>query len=155
MIAERGLGDAVELTGALPRERVRELLEESDVFVLACVEARDRSADGIPVALMEAMASGLPVVSTRLRAIPELVEDGVSGLLCEPGSADGLARCLSRLLEDDGLRESLARAARQRIETSFDQRLIAEARAAIVAKAIASHRVPDAMALASESANGH
>ena len=68
--------------------------------------------EGIPVALMEAMASGVPVVATRLSGIPELVEDGVTGLLVEPHDPDGLAAALERLLADDELAARLAAAPR-------------------------------------------
>jgi glycosyltransferase involved in cell wall biosynthesis len=72
------------------------------------------------VALMEAMAAGVPVVSTRLSGIPELVEDGVSGLLAEPGDAAGLADALARLLADPALAARLADAARTRVEALHD-----------------------------------
>jgi glycosyltransferase involved in cell wall biosynthesis len=76
--------------------------------------------DGIPVVLMEAMASGTPVVSTQVSGIPELVEDGVTGLLAPPGDAVALADCLERMLADPGLRRRLAIAGRGRVELEFD-----------------------------------
>lgn len=75
--------------------------------------------EGIPVALMEAMASGLPVVATRLSGIPELVEDGVTGLLVEPHHPEPLAAALERLLADDALAAELALNARRLVERSF------------------------------------
>jgi glycosyltransferase involved in cell wall biosynthesis len=71
---------------------------------------------------MEAMASGVPVVATRLSGIPELVEDGVTGLLVEPGDAAGLAAAIARVLDDDELAARLARSARARVEASFSLR---------------------------------
>jgi hypothetical protein len=75
--------------------------------------------DGIPVALMEAMASGVPVVASRLSGIPELVEDGRTGLLAAPGDATGLANAIWRL-QDPLLREALARDGRLRVQQEFD-----------------------------------
>lgn len=73
---------------------------------------------GIPVA--EAMACGLPVIAARAGGIPEIVEDGLSGLLVEPGEADALAAAVTELLENNALRESLARAGRERVRARFN-----------------------------------
>ena len=89
------LGVAVEFLGAVSPERVREELSRAQLFVLPCKVARNGDLDGIPVALMEAMAAGVPVVSTRLSGIPELIEDGVNGWLAEPGDARSLADVLA------------------------------------------------------------
>ena len=98
-VEKYGLSEYVQMVGEKPREVVVQMLRESDLFVLACVAARDKSADGIPVALMEAMAAGVPVITTSLRALPELVIDGKTGLLCEPGSAEEIAQALTRLID--------------------------------------------------------
>ena len=82
--------------------------------------------EGIPVALMEAMAAGVPVVATRLSGIPELVQDGVTGLLVEPHDPVALAAALERLLADDALAAELARNARALVQRSFS--LTVEAR---------------------------
>jgi glycosyltransferase involved in cell wall biosynthesis len=89
------------------------------LFVLPSVRLRSGRMEGIPVALMEAMASGVPVVASRLSGIPELVEDGVTGLLVPPGDPTALAAAIARLLEDDVLAAELARSARERVERSF------------------------------------
>jgi glycosyltransferase involved in cell wall biosynthesis len=77
-------------------------------------------AEGLPIVLMEAMATGCPVVATRVMGVPELVEDGVSGLLVAPGNVDELAGALGKLAGSAGLRESLGRAGRAKVEQAFD-----------------------------------
>lgn len=120
LIRELRLEPRVRLAGARAQDAVRESLLEAAVFVLPAVVDRDGGRDGIPVSLMEAMAVGTPVVSTTVSGIPELIEDGVTGLLAPPGDVAALAEALVRLLSSPGLQESLARAARQRIEREFD-----------------------------------
>jgi len=91
------------------------------VFVLACVDARPMGAtiDGLPVALMEAMAAGRAVVSTRVAGIPELIEDGVSGVLVAPGDEEALADAIERLARDPASRTALGRKARERVVQRF------------------------------------
>src|SRR5262249_15130058 len=88
--------------------------------VLPSVQTHDGNQDGIPVALMEAMALGLPVISTRVSGIPELVTDGVSGLLVTPGDAGALADAIERLLTDPALREVLSRQGREAVRARHD-----------------------------------
>jgi glycosyltransferase involved in cell wall biosynthesis len=104
----------VVLLGALGHPEVIERLRGADILCLPSF------AEGVPIALMEAMALGLPVLTTRVMGIPELVEDGASGLLVAPGNRDELASALQRLIEDDGLRRALGRAARERVVSQFD-----------------------------------
>lgn len=115
-----GLGGHVQLLGACKQEQVREALNEASLFALACVVTPQGDRDGIPVALMEAMACGTPVVSTRVSGIPELIEHGVGGLLAEPGDARELARCIEGVLASPGRAQQMARAAREKIERDFD-----------------------------------
>jgi glycosyltransferase involved in cell wall biosynthesis len=119
-IARHGIGDTVELVGAQPQAAVREALRSATVFALPCVVATTGNRDGIPVALMEAMACGAPVVSTRVSGIPELVEDGLEGLLVPVRSPSSLADALARLLDDPALAAGLASAARAKVERDFD-----------------------------------
>jgi len=118
LAAELGIADRVRFHGSCTEPRVRELLEAADVFVLPSIVARDGQMEGLPVALMEALASGLFVVSTRLSGIPELVRDGETGALAEPGSAESLAQALERALA--GSSEETARAGRRLVEREFD-----------------------------------
>ncbi len=134
---ELGLGDVVEMTGKASHQEVHAAMQPgvADAFVLPCrVDPAGGDKDGIPVVLMEAMASGLPVLSGDLPAIRELVEPGVTGLLSKPGDADELK---VRLLElrDPAVRTRLARAGRERVEDEFAmgpniQRLLAAFKAA-------------------------
>jgi glycosyltransferase involved in cell wall biosynthesis len=110
-IAALGLGASVELLGE--REDVANLLAESQVFALAT------RSEGLPLSVLEAMASGLPVVASRVGGLPELVVEGETGLLVPPGDPAALARDLERLLADPAFRARLGAAGRRRVETSF------------------------------------
>jgi glycosyltransferase involved in cell wall biosynthesis len=76
--------------------------------------------DGIPVFLMEALALGVPAVTTRISGVPELVEDACTGLLVDPADPESLAAALARLLSDTVLARRLAEAGRRRVERDFD-----------------------------------
>jgi glycosyltransferase involved in cell wall biosynthesis len=114
------LTDRVTLLGPVPHARVRELVLAAEACVLACRETGDGDVDGIPIVLMESMAAGKATISTAISAIPELIEDGVSGRLVPPDRADALADALAEVLADGGLRGRLGRAARARIVERFD-----------------------------------
>lgn len=119
-IARRGLADTVELLGARPQAEVRAALYSASVFTLPSVVTESGDRDGIPVSLMEAMAAGTPVVSTRVSGIPELIEDEQEGLLVPERDAPALARALGRLLDDAELGRKFATAARAKVEREFD-----------------------------------
>jgi colanic acid/amylovoran biosynthesis glycosyltransferase len=115
-----GLAHRVRFAGSLVDADVRERLQAADVFVLPSVVASDGQMEGLPVALMEAMAAGLPVVASRLSGIPELVIDGETGLLSEPGDPDSLAGALARTLADPEASRRRAKRARAKIVQEFD-----------------------------------
>jgi glycosyltransferase involved in cell wall biosynthesis len=119
-INEAGLGDRIELTGTRTSVELAELLRGADLVATPSVPSRDGRREGIPVALMEAMATGLPVVASRLSGIPELVEHDKSGLLVEPGDVDGLADAIELLCSEPALRKRLGRAAREKVLSEFD-----------------------------------
>lgn len=121
-VHSHGLQDHVEFLGAQPQESVRGWLEKASIFALPCQVAADGGRDGIPVALMEAMASGCAVVSCRTSGVPELISHDEQGLLVAERDASALATALQRLLGDSLLRRRLATAARVRIEHQFDAR---------------------------------
>jgi glycosyltransferase involved in cell wall biosynthesis len=112
--AELGLGDAVHFAGAVGQDEIRRHYVEADVFALPSF------AEGVPVVLMEAMATGLPVVTTRIAGIPELVEDGVSGCVLPPGRVDLLAAALAELAADPERRRRMGAAGRAAVEAGYD-----------------------------------
>jgi glycosyltransferase involved in cell wall biosynthesis len=120
LVAELALQDVVKLLGGIPHEEVIEQYRRATIFVLPCVQGNDGSLDGIPNVLAEAMAMKLPVVSTSVSAIPELVEDQVNGLLVPPRDEGALGRALIRLLDDSHLRKELGEAGRQAVVEKFD-----------------------------------
>jgi glycosyltransferase involved in cell wall biosynthesis len=108
---DQGLGGRVRLVGFLPD--VRELLEAADLFVLSSLR------EGLPNAVLEAMAMEVPVVATAVAGVPDLIEHGRTGWLVEPGSSSALAGGIRALAADPGLRGGLAAEGRRRIERSF------------------------------------
>lgn len=118
-VAERGLQERIRLLGAQPHSAVRQAYARAAAFALPCVVASDGDRDGIPNVLLEAMASGVPVISTKVSGIPELIEPDREGMLIPPNSPEDLAKALERLLTDPELSGRLARAAREKIEKAF------------------------------------
>jgi colanic acid/amylovoran biosynthesis glycosyltransferase len=108
------IADRVTFLGAVGQEELRELYERAAVFCLPSF------AEGVPVVLMEAMAMGLPVVTTRIAGIPELVEHERSGILVAPGRADELTDSLASLLEEPELRQNLGANGRHAVAAGFD-----------------------------------
>jgi colanic acid/amylovoran biosynthesis glycosyltransferase len=115
---ELGLADRVTFHGSLPEARVIELIDAADLFVLPSTIAADGQMEGIPVALMEALAGGLLVVTTRTSGVPELVRDGETGLLAAHGDAEDLRRVLEAALS--GAAEVDPRRGRELVEREFD-----------------------------------
>jgi colanic acid/amylovoran biosynthesis glycosyltransferase len=113
-IERLGLTDSVHLLGERPAEEVRQLLDQSDVFCLSSF------SEGLPISIMEAMAVGVPVVTTSIAGIPELAVHGETALTVPPANVDALAEALTGLLRDRELGKRLAEAARQRVERMHD-----------------------------------
>ena len=114
LIAELGIGDSAEVRSWIGPAEVAQLLGDADVFVLPS------RSEGQPMALLEAMANGLCVVASDVGGIPEMVEDGRSGLLVPPDDPDALGAALRRVLSDKALRAALGTAARERVLERFD-----------------------------------
>jgi glycosyltransferase involved in cell wall biosynthesis len=109
----------VVLTGPLPQAEVIKRLARSCVFALPCIAEENGAMDNLPTVVMEAMAAGLPVVSTAIGGLPEMVRDGITGLLVPEHRALALADALARLLSDRALAGSLGEAGRQRAAVLF------------------------------------
>ena len=118
-IASVGLTSVVALTGPLPQGEVIERLARSALFVLPCVAEAGGGMDNLPTVVMEAMAAGLPVVSTAVGGVPEMVQNGVTGFLVPEHQPSPLADALSRLLVEPALASSLGETGRQRASERF------------------------------------
>ena len=113
-VVERlGLTAAVDFPGVVEGEAKDRLLEAADVYVLASL------GEGQPVSILEAMAHGLPVIATRVGAVPDTVVDGSTGFLVEPGDVTGVADAVIRLAADPGLRVAMGQAGRERYLALF------------------------------------
>ena len=121
-VREAGLGDLVRLTGPATQLAVRERYAAAHLFVLPCIIAPDGDRDGLPIAILEALACGLPVISTPVAGIPEVLRDGANALLVPPGDPPALADAVARLLSDPPLYHRLAANARASVEPRFDRR---------------------------------
>lgn len=114
-----GLSNRVLWLGSQTQNIVLDHLRSADVFALASKVAPDGDQDGLPNVLMEAQSQGLPVVSTRVSAIPELIKDGETGLLTSPGNPEELMQALALLINDPNLRKRLGTAGEARTRKYF------------------------------------
>ena len=111
---------SVRLVGKVFQEELLDYLAQADIFCLPCVVASDGDMDGIPNTLMEAMAVEIPTVSTTVSGIPELIQDGTTGLLVPPGDPVSLANALATLLDHGDLRLRLGKAGRDHVAKEFE-----------------------------------
>jgi glycosyltransferase involved in cell wall biosynthesis len=130
-IAELGLEDRVLLPGRMGQTDLCDAFRRADIFCMPCKVLDNNDRDGIPNVLVEAMASGAPIVSTPVSGIPELVTDGDNGLLVAPGDAEAFADALVRIEDDKALAEQLGRRAQETIREHFDGRNSAKRLAAL------------------------
>lgn len=121
-IARLKLGNEVTLMGRQSRDRVSEILAKSDALVMPSVVTPSGMMDGIPNSLFEALATELPVIASAISGIPELVEDGRTGLLVPERDADALAEALIKLHENPNLGRRLAKAGREKVLRDFNLR---------------------------------
>ena len=126
-VAELGLAGAVELAGRRNGEALVEEYRAATVFLAPSRLLANGGRDGLPNVVLEAMAVGVPVVASGVAAIPEAVEDGVTGRLVPPQDPPALAAAIAALLDDPAERRRLAAAARRRVERDFDRRRALEA----------------------------
>ena len=123
------VGERVRLLGPLPRDRVLELFAGADAAVLASVW------ENFPHTVVEALSVGTPVIATRVGGVPEIVEDGVNGLLVPPNDVEALAATIQRFFADDELRARLAAAAAQSVERYSPERIYPALEATLAAAA--------------------
>ncbi len=114
-VAMNNLKEMVTFTGVLGQDKVRQHYDKADLFVLASF------AEGVPVVLMEAMAKEIPVISTRITGIPELIEHGQDGLLARPGDAEDLASQILTMLNHPELRQQFGKAGRNKVRANYNQ----------------------------------
>jgi len=120
LVARLELERDVVLEGALNHDRVRAIYAEADLYALPSF------AEGVPVVLMEAMAMRIPCVASRITGVPELIREGVDGLLVAPADVDALANSIERLMDDPALRRRLAESGRARVMEHYNLQRNAE-----------------------------
>jgi glycosyltransferase involved in cell wall biosynthesis len=113
LVSKYNLSGRITLTGRVPRQDALRYLRTMDVFAFTSLH------DGCPNTVLEAMLAGIPIVATRVGAVPELIEDGKHGLLVQPGSAIELCEAMLKMLDDDTNRQLYGKQARQRVLTEF------------------------------------
>lgn len=113
------LNSNVIFLGALAHSEVAEFITSLDLFVLPCKKDKNGDMDGIPVVLMEAMMSGVPVISSHISGIPELIINDVTGLLVDPDNVEQLVQAIMKLTENELLQQSLSNEAKNKVEQEF------------------------------------
>jgi colanic acid/amylovoran biosynthesis glycosyltransferase len=141
-IKEAGLGKEVQLLGPRSYQEVLDELAETDVVVLPTAPTAVGEHEGMPTVLQEAMACGLPVVSSLVEGITELVDDGLTGILVLPKNAAALADAFQRLKDDSALRQRMGRAGREKIVKKFSLKVNTAKRASLFLKTIGSAELP-------------
>lgn len=120
MIRKSNLSSHIKLKGHVAHNELTKLLRRADIFCLPSVTTKDGNQEGIPNSIKEAMATGLPIVSTKHGGIPELVEHEKEGLLVKERAPAELARSIIRLIESPELRAEFGKCGREKVERRFD-----------------------------------
>jgi len=144
-IADLGLRSVVRLLGAVSDDELQALYRRADLFVLPCLEMAE-DVEGFGIAVLEAAAAGVPTVATRVGGIPEVVCDGVTGLLVAPGDDHGMEAAIRTLLRDVPLRRSFAATAAARVRDEFDWSVAIERYTAALESCLRATRAKDATA---------
>jgi glycosyltransferase involved in cell wall biosynthesis len=131
-IAQYGLSEHVQLPGSMPQSELFEQYLQSTVFCLPCRVLEDGDRDGIPNVLLEAMACGVPVISTGISGIPEAIQDGINGLLVPSDDPASLAEALMRVRRDSEFAASLSRAAQATVTERFNADVFARKMAGLL-----------------------
>ena len=125
LVADLGVSDLVTLAGPKNQLEIAVLLGKTRIFVLPCVTEKNGGKDNLPTVIMEAMAAGLPCVSTRLAGVPEMVIEGETGLLVDERHPDDFAEAVAKMLGDVALCESMGAAGEARAREVFAQAVTA------------------------------
>jgi len=131
-----GLEDRVLFTGRVERDRVPALYAAADLFLLPSVHDHAGNVDGLPNTLLEAMATGLPIVASDVVGVPTVIDQGVEGMLVPEGDATALSAAIGGLLSDQARAASLGQAARARVERELTWPQIARRYLAVYREAI-------------------
>jgi colanic acid/amylovoran biosynthesis glycosyltransferase len=120
LIVQNNLSKSVELLGAMDQTKVASVLSEAQVYVQSSVITPSGKMEGIPVSIMEAFASGVPVVASRISGIPELVISDETGYLVPPADAEALADMLEHIYHNPAEANSLAKAGQEKVLREFE-----------------------------------
>ena len=123
-IAQLGLTKQIKLWGWQEREQVQQILSQADIMLAPSIVTTMGDCEGIPVCLMEAMAQGIPIVSTAYSGIPELVADGVTGYLVPERDTNAITAKLAQLIENPDLRQKMGQAGRNKVLTDYNIELL-------------------------------
>ncbi len=151
LIAELNVGDNVKLLGWQRQEQITELLQEADVLLAPSVTSQNGDCEGIPGVIMEALAWGLPVLSTRHSGIPEVVQEGESGFLVPERDADALAEKLEYLIKHPELWLEMGRKGRKYVEQHYDIDKLNDRLVEIYQQLLAGHYVHATMDFSREN----
>jgi glycosyltransferase involved in cell wall biosynthesis len=119
-ISESQLDQHVLLVGPKPQEDLIKLMRQATVFVLPCIVTESGDRDGLPTVLLEALASGLPAISTEVSGVPEIIEHGKTGLIAHQSAPEETAAAIAALLNSPSFRQRVAEAGRKKAEADFD-----------------------------------
>jgi glycosyltransferase involved in cell wall biosynthesis len=151
VVARATSRDRIHLTGALPRADVARLMAESDLFVNPGIVDANGRAEGLGITTLEAMASGLPCVGSRVGGITETIVDGETGVLVPPGDGTALADTIARLVDDASTRRRLGEAARRVAREHFTWRVLARQVSDIYAEVLRVERTAGAEVLTGQT----
>lgn len=120
-IERLNIQDVVDMVGPMPQAEIIKFMKSANMMIAPSVISEDGDRDGLPTVLLESMALGTPVISTQVAGIPELVQDGVTGLCVPPNDPEALANAIERLLDDPELCKTLSLNSRALIESEYDE----------------------------------
>jgi glycosyltransferase involved in cell wall biosynthesis len=119
-IKESGISKYVQILGFMHQDNVKEYICRSDMFVLPCIVADNGDMDGLPNVILEAMALNIPVISTSISAIPEVIDDRFNGLLVKEKDEEAIANAIMELVKDEKLYERIKNNSRTKLLDEFD-----------------------------------